>query len=125
MLATALADDAFGGDLARSHLVGEALLAPEIIDLEVLSVLRRQVVGRHLPSRRAQLAIDDLRVLPIRRITHYPFIDRCWELRNNLTPYDAAYIAIAEVFDIPLLTADRRLANSPGIRCKVDVLTAD
>jgi len=68
------------------------------------------------------LARDDLRALPIRRVPHLPLLDRCWALRANLTTYDAVYVALAELFDAPLLTADAKLAVAPGVTCTVEVL---
>lgn len=122
VLVTALADDDVEGDAARSRLRGEQLAAPELIDLEVMSVLRRKVAAGALDLRRADLALDDLLDLPIERASHAPLLRRCWELRHNLTTYDAAYVALAEELDVELLTADGRLAAAPGIRCAVSVL---
>jgi predicted nucleic acid-binding protein len=76
-----------------------------------------------LDERRAQLALLDLLDLPIRRAPHAPLLLRCWELRDNLTIYDAAYIALAEALGTVLLTADTRLANAPGLICPVEVLS--
>jgi len=61
--------------------------------------------------------------LPLLRASHLPLLPRCWELRYNLTPYDAAYVALAEALDVALVTADGPLARASGIRCVVDVLT--
>jgi predicted nucleic acid-binding protein len=69
-----------------------------------------------------QLARDDLRSLPIRRVPHPPLLERCWELRANLTTYDAAYVALAELIDAPLVTLDARLAEAPGPTCPIEVL---
>jgi len=123
VLATALGDDGSDGDLARARLRDQQLAAPELIDLEVVSVLRRQLSGGGLDARRARLAIDDLLDLPIRRAPHVPLLLRCWDLRDNLTIYDAAYVALAEALRSPLLTADTRLARAPGLRCVVEVLS--
>ena len=81
VLVVALADDGPDGDQARSWLRGERLAVPELADLEVASVLRRQMKAGTLDARRAP---------------HRPLLPRCWELRNNLTIYDAAYVALAE-----------------------------
>lgn len=121
-LAPALADDGRDGDVARTRLRGHTLAAPELIDLETISVLRRQLHAGQLDARRAELAITDLVALPMRRAPHQPLLARCWELRENLTVYDAAYIALAELLDVALLTADARLARAPGLRCALDVL---
>ena len=64
-----------------------------------------------------------LQRFPINRHAHDPLLARCWELRENVTPYDASYVALAEALRVPLLTADARLANAPGIRCEVELLT--
>ena len=123
VLAPALADDGPDGDLARARLRGQSLAAPELIDLETTSVIRRQSRDGALDLRRALLAVSDLVELPLRRAPHRPLVARCWELRENLTVYDAAYVALAEVLEIVLLTADKRLANSPGPRCEIEVLS--
>jgi len=122
VLAPALADDGPDGDAARARLHAESLVAPELIDLEVLSVLRQRNAGGAIDARRAQLALTDLFELPMQRASHRPLLARCWELRTNLTVYDAAYVALAETIGAPLLTADERLANAPGITCRVEVL---
>ena len=122
VLAVALADDGPDGDLARDRLHGERLAAPEIIDLEVLSVLRRQLRVGGLDLRRAVLAVRDLQDLPLDRAPHQPLVHRCWELRDNLTPYDAAYVALAELLDVSVVTGDNHLARAPGPRCPIEVI---
>ena len=87
VLVVALADDGPGGDQARARLRGERLTVPELADLEVASVLRRQMRAGTLNARRARLALDDLAALPARRAPHRPLLTRCWELRDNLTIY--------------------------------------
>lgn len=124
VLATALADDQADGDRARARLSGQAIAAPEIIDLEVVSVLRRLVRGGRLPERRAALALDDLLDLPLERARHAPLLRRCWELRENLTSYDASYVALAEALGATLLTADVRLTRTVGPRCEVEAIGA-
>jgi predicted nucleic acid-binding protein len=122
VLATALADDADDGDRARSRLRGEAVAAPDLVDLEVTSVLRGRLAGGHISPRRAELALTDLVALPLTRSPSLPLIPRCWELRDNLTVYDAAYVALAEALTVPLLTADARVAKATGPRCPIEVL---
>jgi predicted nucleic acid-binding protein len=122
VLATALGDDGPDGDHARARLRGERLSAPELVDLEVTSVLRRQVHSGAVDPRRAALALADLAVVPLRRAPHRPLLARCWELRDNLTVYDASYVALAEELDVTLLTGDGRLARAPGLRCHVETL---
>lgn len=122
VLVVALADDGADGDYARARLRGEHLAVPELADLEVASVLRRQLQSGTVDARRAGLALDDLAALPAQRAPHRPLLARCWELRNNLTVYDAAYVALAEAMQAPLLTGDQRLAQAPGPRCRIEVL---
>ena len=71
---------------------------------------------------RALSVVDDLRDLPMQRAPHRPLLTRCWELRDNLTAYDAAYVALAEALDSILLTADAQLADAPGVTCPIEVL---
>ena len=122
VLAPALADDGPDGDRARDRLRGEVLTAPELIDLEVASVLRRVAATGRLQERRADLALSDLLDLTLRRAGHRPLLRRCWELRHTVTSYDAAYVALAEALDVTLVTADARLSRAPGITCAVEVL---
>lgn len=122
VLAPALGDDAADGDLARARLRGERLAAPHIVDLEVASVWRRQVGAGHMDVRRASLALSDLSALPLHRAPHSELLPRCWELRDNLTTYDAVYVALAEALGVGLLTADRHIGRAPGLRCEVEVL---
>jgi predicted nucleic acid-binding protein len=122
VLAVALLDDGPDGDLVRHRLRGEQLAAPALIDLEVASVWRGLARGGHLDARRVGQALDDLQDLPIQRVEHTPLVARCWELRDNLTIYDAAYVALAEALQAPLLTGDRRLARATGPRCSIEVM---
>jgi predicted nucleic acid-binding protein len=122
VLAPALADDGPDGDQARVRLRGQPLAAPELIDLETASAIRRQLSAGALDTRRAALALGDLIELPLHRAAHRPLLERCWELRENLTIYDAAYVALAELLGAVLITADRRLADAPGLRCELDLL---
>jgi predicted nucleic acid-binding protein len=122
VLAPALADDGADGDRARLRLRGEQLVAPELVDLEVLSTLRRAVRAGRLDERRPGQALDDLAALPLRRVPHLPLLARAWELRNNLTACDAAYVALAESLRALLLTADGGIEKASGVRCDVEVL---
>ena len=121
VLVVALADDGPGGDQARSRLRGERLAVPGLAGLEVASVLRRQMKAGTLDARRARLALDDLAALPARRAPHRPLLPRCWELRDNLTIYDAAYVALAEAMNTTLLTGDQKLARAPGPQCPIEI----
>jgi predicted nucleic acid-binding protein len=122
VLAVALADDGPDGDAARARLRGETLAAPELVDLEVASVLRRQNRMGMLDNRRAALARTDLAALPMHRAAHLPLLPRCWELRDNLTTYDTAYVALAEALVATLLPGDRRLAHAAGPTCTIELL---
>lgn len=122
VLSVALGDDGSDGAASRAALAGENLVAPELIDLEVLSVLRRQVKAGHMGAARAELALTDLAELPMRRAPHRPLLQRAWELRQTVTAYDAAYIALAEALGVALVTADVRLSRAPGVRCHIDVV---
>jgi predicted nucleic acid-binding protein len=123
VLVTALADDGPDGDLCRGRLAGQPLAAPDLVDLEVGSVLRRLVRSGAVPERRARLALTDLGDLSVERAPARPLLLRCWELRENVTFYDAAYVALAELLDVALLTADARLARASGPRCSIQLLT--
>ncbi|HVF74026.1 MAG TPA: type II toxin-antitoxin system VapC family toxin [Acidimicrobiales bacterium] len=122
VLATALADDDAGGRRVRERLAGERLAAPELLDLEVISAFRRLCAAGTLTAERAEAAVIDLHDLRVQRVPHRPLLDRCWELRKNVTVYDAAYIALAESLDVTLLTADRRLVNAPGAQCSFELV---
>ncbi len=122
IVVTGLADDGTDGDRIRARLRGERLAAPHLIDLEVTSAWRRLVSTGNLDERRATLALADLDAMRIERAAHGPLLDRCWELRHNLTIYDAAYVALAELMATVLVTGDERLANAPGVSCDVDLI---
>jgi len=122
VLAVALGDDGQTGRRARERLAGETLVAPELVDLEVVSVWRRQVAAKSMPARRAAGALADLADLPLRRSSHHPLLGRIWGLRHVVTPYDAAYIALAEALDVVLVTADARLSRAPGVNCEIEVI---
>ena len=124
MIAPALADDDADGERARSRLQRERLTAPEVLDLEVVSVIRKALLSGALNRRRAGLALADLIDLDLERVSHRRMLARIWELRQNLTPYDAAYVALAETIDATLVTADRRLSLAPGLRCTIVYLGA-
>ncbi|WP_245909088.1 type II toxin-antitoxin system VapC family toxin [Mycobacterium neglectum] len=118
----ALGDDGAEGERARLRLSNEALAAPELVDLEAVSVWRRHVAAKQMTVRRAALAISDLEILPLQRSPHRPLLGRIWELRHGVTPYDAAYIALAEALDTVLVTADARLARALGVRCEIEAI---
>jgi predicted nucleic acid-binding protein len=122
IVVTALADDGSDGARCRDRIAGEQLVAPHLIDLEVVSAWRRLAAAGQLDDRRAEFARTDLRDLPIRRVAHGPLVERGWALRTTMTTYDAAYVALAELLDVPLLTADAKLAASRGATCRIELL---
>jgi predicted nucleic acid-binding protein len=123
VLVVALIDKGADGDQARARLHNETLLSPELIDLEVAQVLRRLVSRGALDEERAIDALTDLMALPLVRAPHAALLPRCWELRQNVTIYDAAYVALAEALQATLLTSDLRLARASGLACRIEVLT--
>lgn len=106
----------------RVFAPAETLHAPHLIDLEVAQVLRRYVAAGELEPLRGAEALDDLADLPLLRYPHDIFLSRIWELRHNATAYDAAYIALAEALDAPLLTCDGAIGSVPGHRARVIAL---
>lgn len=122
VLVAALGDDGHSGHIARQRLRNEHLVAPEIIDLEVISVLRRMVAARLVSDVRGDQAVLDLVSIRMTRVPHRLVVKRCWDLRENSTPYDAAYIAVAEAFQLNLVTADAKLAGVPGTKCEVELV---
>ena len=108
---------------ARARLRVDELHAPFLIDSEVLSALRGHFLGRRLSGPDAEVAIDDLGRLALNRHSAAPLAGRVWELRSNLTAYDACYVALAERLGGELVTADARIARAPGLRCHVDVVS--
>jgi len=100
----------------------QSLHAPHLIDIEIAQVVRRFALSGELDERRGREALADLSDLPLRRYPHDVLLPRIWDLRNNLTGYDAAYVALAEALDAPLLTRDQRLARAAGHDARVELL---
>lgn len=124
VLANALADDGLDGRRARVELgAADAIAAPELVDVETISVLRKRWQAGTLTARRFSTAIDDLEDLDLDRYPALPFMRRAYQLRANVTAYDATYVALAETLGCELLTGDARLARAPGVRCPVRVLS--
>ena len=99
------------GVALQARLVGSELLAPDLLDAEVLAVLRRATLRGSLEARRAEQAIDDLSAWPLRRVPSVSLLRSAWAFRDNVTAYDALYLAVAARFDAALLTADGALAR--------------
>jgi len=102
---------------------GLALHAPQLLDLEVAQALRRYVAAGTIDPERGRQALERLGDLGVVRWDHEPLLPRVWELRHNLTAYDAAYAALAEALGAVLLTADRRLAGAPGVGALVEMVS--
>ncbi|GAA4164164.1 PIN domain-containing protein [Phytohabitans flavus] len=122
VLVVALVDDGDAGRAVRERLLGADLAAPELVDLEILSVLRKLVQSTQLSAERAALAIVDLGDLPMERMPHLGLVGRIWQLADNVTPYDASYVALAEILSATLLTSDAKLARAPGPQCHIEVI---
>src|SRR5262249_1516184 len=100
----------------------QTLHAPHLIDLEVAQVLRRYAASGLIEPAQGRAALNDLDNFPLERYPHDLFLPRVWELRHNLTAYDAAYVALAEALDATLVTRDRRLAAAPGHYARVELV---
>ncbi len=125
VVANALADDGADGRMARSRLTtGDDLVAPDLVDVETVAVLRKRWIAGDVSRNRFSAAIDDLEDLDLVRYPALPLMCRAFDLRDNVTAYDAVYVALAERLGCPLVTADQRLAAAPGITCSVEVLWA-
>ncbi|MFN7898581.1 MAG: type II toxin-antitoxin system VapC family toxin [Synechococcaceae cyanobacterium] len=122
--ASALVEALLVAGQARARLARDNLQAPELIDAELLSALRRLVLADKLQDGHALQALVTANRLGLRRYASRSRGPRAWELRTTLSAYDALYVALAEQLHAPLLTADARLARAPGLRCPVEVLEA-
>ncbi len=101
---------------------GQTIHAPYLIDIEVAQVVRRYAASGVIDAVRGQATLANLVAFPLRRYPHDLLLPRVWALRNNLTAYDAAYVALAETLDAPLITRDKRLAASAGHHARVAVI---
>ena len=100
----------------------QTLHAPHLLDVEVAQMIRRYAGNGEIDGTRGRLALADLADVPLRRYPHDFLLPRTWDLRNNLTAHDAAYVALAEALDAPLLTRDRRLAAAAGHRAQIELV---
>jgi predicted nucleic acid-binding protein len=100
----------------------QTMHAPHLLDIEVAQVIRRYSAKGEIDSERGRAALADLADLPLHRYPHDFLLPRIWDLRNDLTAYDAAYVALAEALDAPLLTRDRRLAAAAGHHARVELV---
>ncbi len=117
VIVAALVDSGDDGAWAAGVIDGEVLAAPHHLPIEAANVLRRATLAGDLTANSASLAHADLLALRIELFPYAPLAERCWKLRENVTAYDAAYVALAEQLDAPLATLDQRLAAATGPRC--------
>ena len=118
MVVAALVDSGPHGDWAEAVLAGGSLQAPELVRVEATNIFRRLEGAKLITTPEANAAQDDLMQLDIDLFPFEPFAGRIWELRHNVTSYDAWYVAIAEALKLPLATLDETLASSNGLTCK-------
>lgn len=107
---------------ARQSLAGDQLHAPHLVDSEVASGLRRQVASGRISADNGWAALDTWRRLGLTRYATHGLLGRIWQLRDNLSAYDAGYVALAESLDCSLVTADARISRAPGLRCPITVV---
>ena len=100
----------------------DTLHAPHVLDLEIAQVLRRYTLSGEMGTNRSKQALEDLADLSLNRYPHDVFLLRIWALRHNLTAYDAAYVALAEALDAPLITRDSALSRASGHRARVELI---
>lgn len=124
VLANVVGDDGPDGRRARDEIAAaEELAAPYLVDVETLAVLRKRWLAGAISDRRFAQAVDDLEAIDVDRYPTLPLVRRGYELRANVTAYDAVYVALAEGLDCELLTIDRRLSGAPGPLCAIRVLS--
>jgi predicted nucleic acid-binding protein len=113
------------GNMVDRAILAQAnpLHAPHLIDVEVAHAVRRRVLLRIMTEVRAKQALWDLANLSCVRHEHYPLLPRIWELRHTLSAYDAVYVSLAEFLDAPLITCDTKLANAPGNRARIKLIS--
>lgn len=111
------------GDRISSRLEDETevIHAPHLIDIEIAQGLRRHVLHGLLEDARVGRALDRWRDLDIERYAHAPLLDRVWQLRHNVSAYDAVYVALAEALSTALVTGDERLLRAPGLRARIEL----
>lgn len=117
-----IADGGPDGETFRARLRGETIAGPDLLRIEVMSVIRRHLRTGALSAAQSERAVADLIDLPVSIYPSAHVLRRAWQLRDNVSPFDACYVALAEALGCPLLTADVRLANAPGARCAIEVI---
>ncbi len=123
VVVAALLSTSGAGARARERLrLDPDLHVPHLLDVEVTAALRRRVRLGQTDVPLATDVLHDLRDLAALRWDHEPLLPRVWELRENITPYDAVYVVLAEMLDATLITSDVRLSRAPGVSCRIEVL---
>jgi predicted nucleic acid-binding protein len=123
VLANAIGDDGTDGRRARKEIrTASYVAAPDLVGVETVAVLRKRWLAGTVSERRFQVAVDDLEAIDVDRYPTLPLMRRAYELRANVTAYDATYVALAEVLGCELLTGDQRLASASGTRCAIRCL---
>jgi predicted nucleic acid-binding protein len=124
VLSDALLDDGPKGETARAVLSEDPYwAAPAILRVEVLSVIRGRTLGGKIGTDRASDAVSALSGLAVEQLDPQQLVERSWQLRSNLSAYDAAYVAAAEHLGCPLVTSDARIAKAAGTRCEIQVIS--
>ena len=108
--------------MERAFVGSEQMHAPQLLDIEITQVLRRLARQKEITSARAEQALDDLADLLIERHEHQPLVPRIWQLRDSLSAYDGAYVALGEALAAPLLTCDAKLAGAHGHRATIELV---
>jgi Predicted nucleic acid-binding protein, contains PIN domain len=123
VLANVVGDDGADGRRARGEIRSAGdVAAPDLVDVETVAVLRKRWLAGTISDRRFATAVADLGAIDLDRYPTLPLMRRAYELRANVTAYDATYVALAEILGCELVTGDQRLANAPGPQCVVRVL---
>lgn len=123
VLANVVGDDGTDGVKARQELRAAGdVAAPDLVDVETVAVLRKRWIAKSISARRFAQAVDDLEDLALDRYPTRRLMRRAYELRDNVTAYDAAYVALAEALGCELLTADKRLSKAAGPKCSIRLL---
>lgn len=121
VVVAALVDSGPDGGWAEQVLTSGSLAAPHLLLAEVANVVRRAALAGKITADAATLAHADLQALRVDLFPYEPFAGRIWELRGNVTCYDAWYVALAEYLGCPLATLDDRLARAPGLKCTIQL----
>jgi predicted nucleic acid-binding protein len=114
-----LLDSGADGQWATDELSGAELAAPSLVTFEVANIIRRHELAGLVSSDQAAQAHADLLDLAIEQWPYEVLADRVWQLRSNLSSYDASYVALAELLAVPLVTLDKRIGRAPGVRCTI------